>query len=131
MSGLIIRWLVMAIAIILASYLIDGIRVQSFFSAFFAAVTLGILNAVLRPILIVMTLPINILTLGLFTFVINAVMLKLASGIIAGFDVEGFWAAFWGSMVISMVSWVLSSFLSDQGRIETIDLRRRRGDHWE
>jgi putative membrane protein len=131
MRGILIRWLVVTLSIMFASYLIDGIRVQSFFSAFFAAVTLGILNAFFRPILIVMTLPINILTLGLFTFVINALMLKMASGVITGFEVQGFWAAIWGSLVISGVSWLLSSFVSEQGRIETIDLKRRTGDHWE
>jgi putative membrane protein len=114
-----------------ASYLIEGIRVQNFLSAFLAAVALGVLNAFFRPILIIMTLPINILTLGLFTFIINALMLKMASGVITGFEVQGFWAAIWGSLVISGVSWVLTSFLSEQGRIETIDLKSRTGDHWE
>jgi putative membrane protein len=131
MRGLLIRWLFVTLSIVLASYLVDGIRVQNFFSAFFAAVTLGILNALLRPVLIIMTLPINILTLGLFTFVINALMLKIASGVIGGFEVLGFWAAILGSLVISITSWLLSSFVSEQGRIETIDLKRRTDDHWE
>ncbi|MFP4036968.1 MAG: phage holin family protein, partial [Desulfobacteraceae bacterium] len=80
MAGLLIRWLILTAAITLASYVIDGIEVSGFFSALAAAAILGILNAFFRPILIILTLPINILSLGLFTFVINAVLLKMASG---------------------------------------------------
>ena len=77
MNGILIRWLLLTISIILTSYLVEGIYVASFFSALFAALVLGILNALFRPLLIVITLPINILTLGLFTFVINALLLKM------------------------------------------------------
>jgi putative membrane protein len=80
MVGILIRWFIVTAAIIAASYTIEGIRVSGFFSAFWAAAVLGILNAVLRPVLIVLTLPINILSLGLFTFVINAFLLKMVSG---------------------------------------------------
>jgi putative membrane protein len=80
MMGFLIRWLILTIAIIVASYLLEGIHISGFFSAFFAAAALGILNALFRPILILLTLPINIMTLGLFTFIINALMLKMASG---------------------------------------------------
>jgi putative membrane protein len=131
--GLLIRWLILTVAIILASYLIEGIEVTGFFSAFLAAAVLGILNALFRPILIVLTLPINILTLGLFTFIINALMLKMASGIIPGFEVHGFWTAIFGSLIISVISWLLNSFVSDRGRIEKvtyIDLRKK-DDKWE
>ena len=82
MNGLLVRWLLLTVSIILTSYLVGGIYVASFFSAFFAAVVLGVLNALFRPILIIITLPINILTLGLFTFVINALLLKMASGLV-------------------------------------------------
>ena len=74
----------MTAAIMAASYLIDGIRVSGFFSAFCAAAALGVLNVLFRPILFILTLPINIMTLGLFTFVINALLLKMASGVIPG-----------------------------------------------
>jgi len=90
MNGIFIRWLTLTGAIIVTSYLLDGIQVSGFVSAFFAAAMLGILNALFRPILILLTLPINILTLGFFTFVINALMLKTASGVISGFEVIGF-----------------------------------------
>ena len=104
-----------------------------FFSAFFAAAALGILNALFRPILILLTLPINILTLGLFTFIINALMLKMASGVIPGFEVYGFWTAVFGSLIISVVSWLLNSFISDRGRVERVDYveLKKKGDRWE
>jgi putative membrane protein len=115
----------------LASYLIEGIEVSGFASAFFAAAILGILNAFFRPILIILTLPINILSLGLFTFIINAMLLKMASGVISGFEVHGFWSAVFGSFIISIISWVLSSFISERGRVEYIDLKKRDDDRWE
>jgi putative membrane protein len=133
MMGFLIRWLILTVAIIVASYLLEGIHISGFFSAFFAAATLGILNALFRPILILLTLPINILTLGLFTFIINALMLKMASGIIPGFEVYGFWTAVFGSLIISVVSWLLNSFISDRGRVERVDYidLKRKGDRWE
>ncbi len=121
----------MTCAIIVTSYLLDGIQVSGFFSAFFAAAMLGILNAFFRPIAIILTLPINILSLGLFTFVINALMLKMASGVIPGFDVYGFWSAVFGSLLISLVSWLLSSFINEQGTVTYIDLKHKGGNRWE
>lgn len=131
MKGLLIRWLILTAAIMFASYLIDGIHVHDFFSAFFAAAILGVLNAFFRPVLIILTLPLNILSLGLFTFVINALMLKMASGVISGFRVDGFWPAVLGSLVISILNWLLSSIISGRGRVEYIDLKKRDGDKWE
>jgi putative membrane protein len=130
MKGIIIRWVILTAAITVASYLIKGIHVEGFFSALFAAAILGILNSFFRPILIIITLPLNILTLGLFTFIINAVLLKMVSGVIEGFEVYGFWSAVFGSLIISAVSWLLSSFISERGRVEYIDLKKR-GDRWE
>jgi putative membrane protein len=140
--GIFIRWLILTAAIVAASYLIDGIRISGFFSAFFAAAVLGILNALFRPILFILTLPINIMTLGLFTFVINALLLKMASGVIPGFDVHGFWSAVFAALIISGVNWVLSSFINEQGRIarvekgemeeeDYIDLEKHDDDTWE
>jgi putative membrane protein len=125
MRGIIIRWLILTAAIMIASYLIGGIEVENFFSAFFAAAILGILNAFFRPILFILTLPINVLTLGLFTFIINALMLQMASGVISGFRVQDFWSALFGSLIISIVSWCLSSFINSQGRVEYTLVRRR------
>jgi len=131
--GLLLRWLILTVAIIIASYLLEGIHVSGFFSAFFAAAILGILNALFRPILILLTLPINILSLGLFTFVINALMLMMVSGIISGFEVHGFWTAVLGSLIISIISWLLNSFISDRGRVERLDYidLKKKGDRWE
>lgn len=131
MRGIALRWLTLTGAILLASYLISGIHVQSFISAVGAAAILGILNAFFRPIALILTLPINILTLGLFTFVINAVMLQMASGVIGGFNVDGFWTAVFGSLIISIISWALNTFISEKGRVDVIDLRKRGQNRWE
>ena len=133
MRGLLLRWLILTLAIMTAAYLFSGIHVNGFGSALFAALVLGILNAFFRPILFILTLPINVLSLGLFTFVINAVLLLMTSGVIGGLVVDGFGSALFGSLIISLVSLLLSSFVSDRGRVESLDieLQRRRGDHWE
>ncbi|WP_321371755.1 phage holin family protein [uncultured Desulfuromusa sp.] len=133
MSGLFLRWLILSTAIMISAYLFPGVDVDGFGTALFAALVLGILNAFFRPILIILTLPINILTLGLFTFIINAFLLMMTSGVIGGLHVSGFGAALLGSLIISLVSWGLSSFISDRGRVESMDieLHRKRGDHWE
>ena len=127
MPGILIRWLTTTGAIVATSYLLDGIHVSGFFSAVFAAAMLGILNAFFRPIALLLTLPINILSLGLFTFIINALMLKLASGVIPGFDVYGFWTAIFGSLLISLISWLLNSFISEQGRFSSINIKQGPG----
>ena len=87
MPGILIRWLTTTAAIVATAYLLDGIQVSGIFSAIFAGAMLGILNAFFRPIALLLTLPINILSLGLFTFIINAFMLKMASCLIPGFEV--------------------------------------------
>ena len=129
--GILVRWLILTGAIMLAAYLINGIEVSGFFSAFFAAAILGILNLFFRPILLILTLPINILTLGLFTFVINAVLLKMASGVISGFQVHGFWSAVLGALVISIINSLLSAFIGDRGKVGVMDLRKRDDGRWE
>jgi putative membrane protein len=131
MKGLLLRWFVLTVAVMAAAHLIEGIRVSGLASAFFAAAILGVLNAFFRPILIVLTLPINLLTLGLFTFVINALLLMSVSGLVPGFEVTGFWSALAGSLVISLVSWLLSILVNDKGRLEVIDLKKQRDDRWE
>ena len=133
MKGLIFRWLILSVAIMVSAHLLAGIHVDGYGTALISALVLGILNAFFRPILFILTLPINVLTLGLFTFVINAVLLLMTSGIIGGLVVDGFGSALFGSLIISLISLLLSSFISDRGRVESIDieLRRRRGGHWE
>jgi len=131
MKGLFLRWLILTVAIIVTSYLLDGIHISGFFSAFFAAAILGILNAFFRPLLLLLTLPLNVLTLGLFTFVVNAIMLMMVSGVISGFEVHGFWYAVFGSFLISLISWFLTSFISERGTVEYIDLKNVGGNKWE
>jgi len=139
MKWLMTKWLILTISIMIASYLIEGIKVSGFFSAFFAAAILGILNVFFKPVLLILTLPVNILTLGLFTFVINAMILMMASGVIKGFYVSGFWSAVFGSIVISIISWILNEIVFT--RIETnymrrdeydeyIDLKKKDDDTW-
>jgi putative membrane protein len=144
MAHLLIRWLCLTGAIIFAAYVVDGISATGFFSALFAAAALGILNLFFRPILLILTLPINILSLGLFTFVINALMLKMASALIPGFTVTSFWAAVFGAIIISIAAWFLNMLLQDGGPgrsvgpgdrgtrspDDTIDLNRK-DNRWE
>ena len=130
MKGLFVRWLMLTVAIMAAAYLLPGIEVNGVFSAFFAAAILGILNALLRPLLLLLTLPLNILSLGLFTFVINALMLMMASGVISGFHIAGFWSAIFGSLIIGVISWLLTSMINGQGKMEVITLQQRRG-RWQ
>jgi putative membrane protein len=144
MTEILLRWLILTAAILAAAYLLDGIEVRDFLSALLAAAVLGILNAVFRPILILLTLPLNILSLGLFTFVINALLLKMASGVIDGFAVHGFWTALLGALIITLVSALLNALTGrDQGRgypgppggqgrdqEDIIDLKRRGSDRW-
>ena len=131
MRGIVLRWLTLTLAILLASFLLSGIQVSGFWAAMGAAAMLGILNAFFRPIALILTLPINILTFGLFTFVINAVLLKMVSGVISGFQVEGFWTAVFGALVISLVSLALNSLISETGEVDVIDLKHKGGNHWE
>ena len=134
MKGILIRWLILTFAIMLTAYFFDGIQVTGFASGLFAAGVLGILNALFRPILIILTLPINVLSLGLFTLIINAILLMMVSGVISGFVVRGFWSAVFGSLLISLVSWLLSSFISDRGRVERvryIEMKKTDRDRWE
>ena len=131
MKGILVRWLLLAVAIFIAAYMIDGIHVAGFMSAVLTAAVLGVLNAFFRPILLILTLPINILSLGVFTFVINAAMLKMASSLIPGFDVHGFWTAIFGSLIVSTVSFGVTMLISEKGDIHTIELHHRGGNRWE
>ncbi len=126
MNGLLLRWLVNACALALTSALVAGIHVDGVASLLVAALVLGIFNAILRPVLLLVTLPINIVTLGLFTFVINAAMLKLTASVVGGFHVNGFWPALIGALLLSLFSVLLNLFVSDRGRIEYVYVGRRR-----
>ncbi len=105
--SILINWLISAIAIIISAYIIPGIRVPNFTTALITAVVLGILNAVIKPLLLLLTLPVNILTLGLFTLVINAVIILLVSSLVPEFQVDGFLAALLFAVVLSVINSLL------------------------
>ena len=126
MRGLVIRWLVSASALYLTSLIVDGIQVQGPGALLFAALTIGILNAFVRPVVFLFTLPLTLLTLGLFTVVINAGMLWLASEVVRGFHVVGLWAAVGGTLLLSVFTFIINLLVSDSGRIEVMHVRRVR-----
>lgn len=118
--GLLVKWLVNSLALFAADWLVTGIVITDFWSGLAAAALLGIVNAVIRPVVIVLTLPITIVTLGLFTLVVNALMLKLVAWAIPDFAVNGFWAAFWGALIISFVSWFINTLFDSNWRVSYI-----------
>jgi len=122
--GFVLRVLINAAALWVAASLIPGIGLGGLGHTLLAALVLGVINAIVRPILIFLTLPITLVTLGLFIFVLNAFCLWLTSRIVPGFQVQGFWAALLGALVISAVSWILTAFLSDSGRVGRLEVRR-------
>jgi putative membrane protein len=123
MDRFLVRALIAAIGLWVADALIDGISFDSAGWLLGAAVVLGLINAFVRPVALVLTLPITVVTLGLFLLVLNAGMLALASWLLAGFHVAGFWSAFWGAIVVSLVSGIGSWFFGPKGGIE-INVRR-------
>lgn len=109
--NILLRWLISAIVIMLVGSLVPGIHIAGLWTALIAALVLGILNALLRPILIVLTLPVTILTLGLFSLIINAGIFLLATTIVKGFTVDSFAAAFVGSLLLWLINWGISSLI--------------------
>jgi putative membrane protein len=108
MKGFFVRWLIHGVSLVVVVNIISGIRVDSWQTMAIAALVLGLLNAFLRPILLLFTLPINVLTLGLFTLFINAGLFSLASWLVTGFSVAGFWNAFFGALAFSIISGLLN-----------------------
>jgi putative membrane protein len=111
MLKLIVKWVLSAAALLFVAYVYSGVEVNSFTAALIAAFVIGLLNAVVRPILVVLTLPVTVVTLGLFLFVINALMFWGASGLLDGFQVRGFVAALIGSVIYSLIGLVIDSAL--------------------
>jgi putative membrane protein len=112
----IFRLLINALAILLVAYLIPGITVSGFWAALIMAIVLGIINALISPLVKILTLPISILTLGLFTLVINALMFLLASYFVTDVEINSFASAFWGALIISIISWLTNQFLKKKKR---------------
>lgn len=130
------RWLVITVAILLASMMVSGIRVESLTTAVVAAAILGVINVFLRPVLLILTLPLTILTLGVFAFVLNALMLLLVAYFVPGFEVDGFFSAFLGALIISIVSWIANRFIKtpdgkdNRRKPEYIDLEQGDDGKW-
>ena len=116
---LVLTWIINAVALLALPYVFSSINVDSFGTALLVAVVLGLVNALIRPVMILLTLPATILTLGLFIFVINGLLFWAVGSFLPGFHVAGFWAGVFGAIVFSLISWVLSALL----------LPDRRADH--
>jgi len=124
MRGLVVRWLVSAVALFLTSRIVRGIEIQGIVPLLFAAVTIGVLNAVVRPFVLLLTLPLTVLTLGLFVLVVNAGMLWMASKVVMGFNVHGFWSALGGWLLMSFFTFLINVLIGETGRIEVVHMRQ-------
>jgi putative membrane protein len=125
-AGFLIRWLLNAVALAVVTSIVPGIHSDSVASTMIAALVLGILNAIVRPFLLLLTLPLNLLTLGLFTFVVNGAMLMMTGSLVRGFGVDGLGTAILGSLVLSFVSFLLNVFITDRGRLGYVHVEYRR-----
>ena len=121
--GFLVRVLVNAVAIYLVAAIVPGISVSGLLTALGAGLVLGLINAIVRPVLILLTLPVTLVTLGLFLVVLNAFCLWLTAQLVRGFEVHGVWPALFGTLLISVVSWLLTAFVSDRGRVVVITRR--------
>ena len=124
MRGFIARFCLNLLLLALVAWMFEGIKVDGTLALIFAGIILGLLNAFLRPVLILLTLPLTIITIGVFIFVINALLLMMTSAMVRGFEVSGFFTALAAALVYSALSLIATMFLSDKGRIEVIHFRR-------
>ena len=135
MEGFLIRAVVVAIGLWLASKIVPGVEFHSTQALIAAALLLGIVNAFVRPILVILTLPITLLTLGFFLLVINGLMIEFVAWLLKeGFVVAGFWPAFFAAIVVSLTSWVMSGWVGSgqqKGRIDVITMRQTGPGRWE
>jgi putative membrane protein len=125
MRGFLIRWGINSLALLIVVHTVRGIEVTNPLAVAVAALLLGVLNAFLRPALILVTLPLNLITLGLFTFIINGFLLWLVAQVIKGFTVAGFWPAVAGSFLFSLISLLISLLVSRSGRIQIVVSEQR------
>jgi putative membrane protein len=125
MQGILIRTAITLLGLFLASSLIPGVRLEGTGSFILAALLLGFVNALVRPIVFLLTLPLTIVTLGLFLFVLNAAMFGLVAALLDNFIVSGFWAALFGAIVVSITSTIASWVIGPDGRYEILVIRRR------
>jgi putative membrane protein len=125
MQGIILRTLIAILGLFLASRIVPGVSIEGTGTFVLAALLLGLVNALVRPIAFVLTLPLTVITLGLFLFVLNAAMFGLVAAILDEFTVSGFWAAVFGAIIVSISSTVASWFVGPSGRYEIFVVRRR------
>ena len=130
MIKIVVRWLLLACALLLVAHLYPGVKVQSFGAAMGAALVLGLLNTLVRPLLVLLTLPLTLVTFGLFLLVINALMLLLVARLVDGFKLDGFWTAFWASLFMALLSLVLGAFVLGGTPEFTIDTGPAPGRVW-
>ena len=116
MMKLLLVWLINAAALFALPYIFDSIKIESFYTALIVALILSVLNTLIRPILFVLTLPITIITLGLFIFVLNGLLLWFVASFISGFTIAGFWPAVFGAIAYSLISWAASALLLDDDK---------------
>ena len=131
MRGLLIKWIINSLAILIVTYIVKGIEVASPVTVIVVAFVLGIINAFLHPLIILITLPISIFTFGLFIFFINGFLFYAVSKIVKGFVITGFWPAFFGALLFSIISLLLSLLVNEKGRIEIISRRRDNDDFFK
>ena len=125
MQGIVLRTLITMLGLFLASALVPGVSISGAWTFIFAAVLLGLVNAIVRPVAFLLTLPITILTLGLFLLVLNAAMFGLVAAMLDNFVVTGFWSALFGAIIVSITSTIASWYIGPDGRIEVIVVTRR------
>ena len=125
MQGIVLRTLIIMLGLYLASALVPGVSISGAWTFIFAAVLLGVVNAVVRPVAFVLTLPLTLVTLGLFLFVLNAGMFALVAAMLDNFIVSGFWSAMFGAIIVSITSTIASWYIGPDGRVEVIVVTRR------
>jgi putative membrane protein len=127
MYGFLIRLAIGMLGLWVAQAIVPGMTITGLGTLLLAALLLGLVNAVVRPVLVILTLPITLVTLGLFLLVVNTAMLALVAWMLGGFTITGFWAAFFGSCVVSLVSWVASGWIGPSGKFEVMVVKRGDG----
>jgi putative membrane protein len=124
MPGFVVRSLIAAAGLWVASCLVSGFTIVGWPTLLLAGLLLGIVNGFVRPLVVFLTLPLTIVTLGLFLFVVNAAMVGLVAALLENFTIAGFWSALFGALLVSVVSWIASSFIGPTGRYELLVVRR-------
>lgn len=124
MNGILLRTLITILGLLLASALIPGVSIDGAGTFLLAAILLGLVNSFVRPVAILLTLPITVMTLGLFLFVLNAAMFGLVAAMLDGFVISGFWAALFGSLIVGITGTVASWYIGPDGRVEVYVIRR-------